>query len=95
MAEIKVRFLSLLTDITRTEELTLTIDENCTIKHLLEQLTKKFGENFEELIYKASQNLSKYVLITINGKDIRLLDGLETQINDRDEINFIPAIAGG
>lgn len=95
MAEIKIRFLSLLSDITETDELALTINENSTIKHLLEKLAKKFGDKFEELVFKASQNLSKYVLITINGKDIRLLDGLETQIQDKDEINFIPAIAGG
>ncbi|MHA2393240.1 MAG: MoaD/ThiS family protein [Promethearchaeota archaeon] len=95
MVEIKIRFLSLLTDITETDELILTINENLTIENLLELLRIKFGAKFEELIFKSSQNLSKYVIITINGKDIRLLDGLETQIQNADEINFIPAIAGG
>jgi MoaD family protein len=95
MVEITIRFLSLLTDITETDELILTINENLTIENLLELLRIKFGAKFEELIFKSSQNLSKYVIITINGKDIRLLDGLETQIQNEDEINFIPAIAGG
>jgi molybdopterin converting factor small subunit len=47
------------------------------------------------MIYKTSNDLSKYVLITVNGKDIRLLNGIKTKITQDDEISFIPAIAGG
>ncbi|MBY9020274.1 MAG: MoaD/ThiS family protein, partial [Candidatus Lokiarchaeota archaeon] len=38
---------------------------------------------------------SKYVIITVNSKDIRTLDELNTEIQLDDEISFIPAIAGG
>ena len=47
------------------------------------------------MIFKTSNDLSKYVIIAINGKEIRLLEGLETIIQDNDEICFIPAIVGG
>lgn len=82
-------------DITQIEELTLPIDDGSNIKNMLEQLSSKFGKKFEDLIFKASENLSKYVIVTINGKDIRTLDGLNTKIQLDDEISFIPAIAGG
>lgn len=95
MLNVKIIFLSVLVDITQIEELTLPIDDGSNIKNILEQLSSKFGKKFEDLIFKASENLSKYVIVTINGKDIRTLDGLNTKIQLDDEISFIPAIAGG
>jgi len=95
MFDVKILFLSLLTDITEVEELNFPIKEDVNIRTILEQLTVKFGSKFEEMIFKSSKNLSKYVIITINGKDIRTLDGLNTKIQLDDEISFIPAIAGG
>lgn len=95
MVDVKIIFFSILTDITEIEELTFPIDIGSNIRNLLEQLTLKFGEKFEELIFKNSTDLSKYVLITINGKDIRTLKGLQTILKQDDEIFFVPAIAGG
>lgn len=95
MFDVKITFLSLLTDITGVEELNLPIEEGVTIRTILEQLTHKFGSKFEEMIFKSSKDLSKYVIITVNSKDIRMLDGLKTKIQLNDEISFIPAIAGG
>ncbi|MFW9824117.1 MAG: MoaD/ThiS family protein [Candidatus Thorarchaeota archaeon] len=95
MSNIKIVFLSLLTDITNVEELSLPIEDGVNIRTILEKLTAKFGSKFEEIIFKSSIDLSKYVIITINGKDIRTLDGLNTKVQINDEISFIPAIAGG
>ena len=95
MLEVKVNFLSLLIDITEVEEIKLLIADNSNIRNLLDQLAENFGAKFEEIIFKTSHDLNKYVIITINGKDIKLLEGLETKIEKNDEINFIPAIAGG
>ena len=95
MFDVKIMFLSLLTDITEVEELNLPIEKGVNIRTILEQLTNKFGSKFEEMIFKSSKDLSKYVIITVNGKDIRTLDGLSTKIQLDDKISFIPAIAGG
>jgi MoaD family protein len=95
MFNVKIIFLSLLTDITEVEVLTLPIEEGVNIRTILIQLTNMFGSKFEEMIFKSSKDLSKYVIITINGKDIRTLDGLDTRVQKNDEVSFIPAIAGG
>ena len=95
MVDVKVIFFSILTDITEIEELIFPMDIDSNIRNLLEQLTLKFGKKFEEMIFKDSTDLSKYVLITVNGKDIRTLKGLNTSLNPNDEIFFVPAIAGG
>ena len=95
MMKIKIIFWSLLTDITEVEEITIPIEDGSDVETILKQLVLKFGAKFEEIVFKDSKDLSKYVLITINGKDIRSLNGLETKIQYNDEISFIPAIAGG
>jgi molybdopterin synthase sulfur carrier subunit len=95
MVEVKICFFSILIDITKDDELIFPLETGSNIRNLLEELTLKFGEKFEEQIFKNSADLSKYVLITINGKDIRTLDGLNTKLEQDDEIFFVPAIAGG
>ena len=95
MLNVKISFLSLLTDITEVEDIIISIDEESVMRDVLDKLATKFGSKFEEMIYKTSKDLSQYVLITINGRDIRLFKGLDTKIQINDEIELIPAIAGG
>ncbi len=95
MIEIKINFLSLLADITRIKELNLSVQENSTIKEILEKLISKFGIKFEATILESPDSLSKYIILGLNGKDIRTLNNLNTIVNNQDEILLLPAIAGG
>jgi len=95
MIDIKINFLSLLADITKIKELNLSIHENSTIKEILDSLINKFGKNFESAILDSPSSLSKYIILGLNGKDIRTLNDLDTIVNHHDEILLLPAIAGG
>ena len=39
--------------------------------------------------------LRRFVNVYVSGEDIRFQDGLETAINDGDEVTILPAVAGG
>lgn len=39
--------------------------------------------------------LHRFVNVYLNGRDVRYLDGLDTPVDERDEIRLLPAIAGG
>jgi molybdopterin synthase sulfur carrier subunit len=39
--------------------------------------------------------LRRYINIYINDEDVRFLDGLESELNDGDRIDVLPAVAGG
>ena len=95
MIDIKIFFLSLLTDITGIEEIIMSFDDNSTIKDVLKGLNLKFGKDFENTIMNTPDLLSKYILIGKNGEDIRSFDGLITYVQEGDEIFLLPAIAGG
>jgi MoaD family protein len=92
---IKASFLSLLVDIIGKEEINLSIIENSTIKDVLVKLRLSIGKNFENSIFNIKDKLNKYIILGLNGKDIRKFNGLDTIIKDGDELSFLPAIAGG
>ena len=39
--------------------------------------------------------LRRFVNVYVGGEDIRFLDGLDTQVEDGDEVTILPAVAGG
>lgn len=39
--------------------------------------------------------LRRFVNFYVNSEDIRFLQGINTELNDGDEVSIIPAIAGG
>ncbi len=95
MSNIKIFFLSLLEDITGVNEITLNIENNSTIKDVLKLLTSEFGKEFKITIFENPDTLSKYIIISLNGRDIRSLKNLESSLHDGDEVALLPAIAGG
>jgi molybdopterin synthase sulfur carrier subunit len=95
LINIKASFLSLLVDIIGKEEISLSFDNTVLIKDVLTRLSSLFGKDFEENIFSSEGKLSKYIILGLNGKDIRKFEGLNTIIQDGDEISFLPAIAGG
>ncbi len=95
MIDVKINFLSLLADVTKIKELNISIRNKSTIKEILERLVSKFGKDFERKILDSPDSLSKYIILGLNGKDIRTLENLDTIVNHLDEILLLPAIAGG
>ncbi|MFX1570528.1 MAG: MoaD/ThiS family protein [Promethearchaeota archaeon] len=95
MIKVKISFLSLLADIVNEEELILSIKGDSTVKDILNILSREYGTKFKETIFTSSDILSNYILLGLNGRDIRSLDNLNTLLHNGDEISFLPAIAGG
>ena len=46
-------------------------------------------------IFGADGDLNRYVNVYLNDEDVRVLDGLETPVADRDSLVILPAMAGG
>ena len=40
-------------------------------------------------------DLRRFVNVYVSGEDIRFLDGLDTTVEDGDEVTILPAVAGG
>ena len=93
--QIKILFLSLLADITGLNEISHPLNENSTVRDIIKELIINLGVEFKNIIFDSTGFLNKYILLSLNGKDIRHYNDLETILQDGDEIIFLPAIAGG
>ena len=40
-------------------------------------------------------DLRRFVNVYVGGEDIRFLAGLDTEVDDDDEVTILPAVAGG
>jgi len=48
-----------------------------------------------ERLFRGDKELNRFVSIFVGGRDIRLLEGLETAVREGDVITILPLAAGG
>jgi sulfur-carrier protein len=72
-----------------------TIDaEGSTVGDILNALVDEHPDTRGQL-FADDGDLNRYVNIYLNDEDVRVLDGLETAIDDGDTVVILPAMAGG
>ena len=49
----------------------------------------------ESQLFSEDGGLNRYVNVYLNDEDVRVLDGLDTHVSERDTIVILPAMAGG
>ena len=56
---------------------------------------KAQASGIETRLFKAPNQLNRFVNVYLNDEDIRFLKNLDTPVKAGDEISIVPAIAGG
>jgi MoaD family protein len=64
------------------------------VSQVLAELAKVYGDKFATRIMQDGKP-RRFVNIYVNGKDIRFLQDVETQVGDGDTVDLIPAVSGG
>ena len=67
--------------------------EGSTVGEVLDSLYERYGELRSRIAEDGG--LRRFVNVYVGGEDIRFLDGLETPVQDGDEVTILPAVAGG
>jgi MoaD family protein len=73
-------------------EATASVD-GATVGEALDALYERYGELRSRIAQDGG--LRRFVNVYVDGEDIRFLDGLDTVVNDGDEVTILPAVAGG
>ena len=68
--------------------------EGGTVGEALASLYEQHGE-LRQRIADDGGGLRRFVNVYLGGEDIRFLDGLDTSVEDGDEVTILPAVAGG
>ena len=95
MPSLKITFLSFIARITGEKNADIGITPGTSIDQLLEMLASRYGQEFEESVYNTEDGLNRFVMVMVNGVDMRSFNGLETILEPGSEIQLLPAIAGG
>lgn len=93
MAAVKVVVPAVLASCTKGEK---EIDvSGSTVSEIIVSLARQYGDSFERRVLDASGKPRSVLNLYVNGKNVRFLDGLDTQLRDGDEVMLLPAVSGG
>ena len=66
-----------------------------TLKESFEKISEIMGDDFKRRVLESDGSPRSLINIYINGKNAAFSDGIDTPLNDGDEIYILPAVAGG
>jgi molybdopterin synthase sulfur carrier subunit len=95
MINVRVRLLGILKGFSRKNQLSIK-PEMATVGKLIQALIESLPTEARKLVIDPELNDPRpNSLILLNGKEISVLKGLETEIREGDEITLIPISHGG
>ena len=89
-----IKFIGALRNISGKTQLVIGFQKIVSIKEMLSKLSKELPQ-LERIFSEQTNDSTSNSLILVNGREISVLDGLETKLNDGDEIVFVPVVHGG
>jgi len=93
--KITVKYFAALREIVGKKEDLLELDADLTVENLLEALSDKYGEEFQEYIYNEEGRLRENLQFLIDGKSISTSKGIKTKLHNSSQFVIIPPVGGG
>jgi molybdopterin synthase sulfur carrier subunit len=92
---ITTRFLGALRHVAGAGEIILNVKDDISIAEMLKEITRELPALNQSLNDQKPEELKTNALILVNGKEISVLDGVETKLKDGDELVLVPVVHGG
>jgi molybdopterin converting factor small subunit len=89
---IEIIFHATFREVTKKRKIVEPISENCTLGDILIELTKRYGNEFFNIINPQNNKIYNDILILLNGKGIR---EISERIKDKDTLIFSLPVGGG
>lgn len=90
-----MKFIGALRHVSGAGELALNCKDNVSIRELMREISKEVPALTRSLIDQQLEEPTPNVLILVNGREISVLNGLETALQNGDEVVFVPVVHGG
>ena len=92
---ITVKFIGSFRNASGKGKLTITSEGKISLKEAIKEIVKELPKFKRVLIDPELENPRPNTLILVNGKEISVLNGLDTMLEDGDEMVFVPVVHGG
>ncbi len=94
--KVKVRSVGLIKMLLGDAELDVSLPEGATVTDLLSRLREEKGEKFSPFAVEPTERSAHAPLrVMVNGRDIAVLDGRHTVLEEDDDVLMFLPIAGG
>jgi molybdopterin synthase sulfur carrier subunit len=95
MAVVIVKFVGSLRNLSGKSKITIKFENPVPLKEALKKIVAELPALAKTLIDRELGDPRPNSLIIVNGKEISVLNGLETILKDGDEVVFVPVLHGG
>ena len=96
MIRIKVRTILEFTRIFGQRQFEVSLSAGSTVGNFMEELIHTWGDELATRLFEPDRSrLLPHIGLMINGRSIRLLQNMETVLQDEDEILILPPVGGG
>ncbi|MCS7115541.1 MAG: MoaD/ThiS family protein [Nitrososphaerota archaeon] len=89
------KFLGGFRNMSRKSKIALKFESPVSLREAVEKIINEFPALQKALIDPELGDVRPNSLIIVNGKEISVLNGLETVLKDGDEVVFVPVLHGG
>lgn len=90
-----IKFIGALRHISGKTQLTINYQEGISLKDLVAKLSQEMPPLEKTFGDQQLNDARSNALVLVNGREISVLNGLETKLSDGDEIVFVPVVHGG
>jgi MoaD family protein len=87
---VTVRFIGVFRSMSGKNTLVLRLEKTSTLREAIDKIIRQSPK-----LKTALSDPKPNMLILVNGKEISVLNGLETPVKDKDEVIFVPVVHGG
>lgn len=91
-AQVKVLLHAMFREIAGTREITQDLNSDTTLRAVLDELARKYGEDFKQVVDSKTGQISLDTLVMLNGQSVKKTD---LQLKDGDVIMISVPIGGG
>ena len=94
---IKLRSVLNIAQVLGGKEYTVHVDDGATVQGVIGLLLVRYGEPLGALLLQNREPLEllPFVKIYVNGRGADFLDGLDTKLQEGDDVLLMPQISGG
>ncbi|MFB0501850.1 MAG: MoaD/ThiS family protein [Candidatus Bathyarchaeia archaeon] len=94
--DVEVKFLGVFRQFSGRTRIPVKLEKPATVRKAIEKLTEAFSSEFRRMLVDPElEDPRPNALVLVNGKEISVLGGLETEVEDGDEIVLVPVSHGG
>jgi MoaD family protein len=90
-----IKFIGALRHLSGKTQFTVNFQDGLSIKELVAKISQELPELRRAFSDQELNDSRSNSLILVNGREISVLNGYETNLSDGDEIVFVPVVHGG